>query len=175
MSAVAAPWDVLPAAVYWEDLVVGTRYATASRTITETDVVAFATLTGDLNRQHIDVEYSKTSMFGQRIAHGLLVVSIGSGLNTRTVAYQLMEPSLLGLVGTELTFQAPTFIGDTVHVDIEVTARRETRRSDRGVVTFRRSTVNQRGEIVVEAVVTMLMRCRPTGNEVIPTQAGAQP
>lgn len=159
MSAALDAADAGP--LYWEDLPVGTRYGTAARTITEADVVGFAALTGDFNRLHVDAEYAKASPFGQRIAHGLLVISVGTGLNTRTIANQLMEPSLVGLLETQLKFLRPTFLGDTIQVDVEVADRRETRRGDRGIVTFRRTTTNQRGEAVAEAIVTMLMLRRP--------------
>ena len=152
-----APDTLQQKVLHWEDLTVGWRYSTAGRTITEADVVAFAALTGDLNRLHVDAEFAKASSFGQRIAHGLLVISIGTGLHTRTIANQLMEPSLVGLLETQLRFLRPTFFGDTIRVAAEVVDRRETKRPDRGVVTFRRTTTNQRGEAVAEATVTMMM------------------
>lgn len=173
MSDASVGLDKVPQGpLHWEDLVIGTQYQTASRTITEADVVSFAALTGDFNRVHVDAEYAKTSTFGQRIAHGLLVISIGTGLNTRTIANQLMEPSMIGLLEIRLKFLRPTFLGDTIHVDVEVVDRRETKRPDRGVVTFRRTTINQRGEAVAEAMVTILILRRQAHGEPAVRPAG---
>ncbi len=147
---------------WWDDLKPGTRWRTASRTITEADVVQFATSTGDLNRAHVDAEYAaKLPVFGQRLVHGMLVVSYMAGLATRTAVYSLLEQSLLGLLEVRCKFPAPTFIGDTIAVDIEVVEQRETSKPERGVVTFKRTAVNQRGEAVVECLVTQLVLRRP--------------
>jgi acyl dehydratase len=147
---------------YWfEDLPLHTRFQTSSRTITEADVVAFAALTADFNRAHVDVEFAAKAAFGQRIAHGLLVVSIMSGLNTRTIVNQLLEPSLLGLLDLQCKFLKPTFLGDTVHVDIEVIEAVETSKPGRGILVFKRTAVNQRGEAVVECIAKMLVARRP--------------
>lgn len=146
---------------WWEDLEVGFRYQTSTRTITEADVVAFAALTADFNRAHVDAHYAAAGPFGKRIAHGLLVVSFIAGLNTRTIVNQLMEPSLLGLLDTQCKFKRPTFIGDTIHADIEVVEARETSRPDRGIITFRRSAINQEGQETVECTVKMLVQRRP--------------
>lgn len=147
--------------LFWDDLEIGARYSTASRTITETDVVTFAALTGDFNRLHVDAEYAKTTHFGQRIAHGLLVASVSAGLNTRTVVNQFIEHALLGLLETELTFKRPTFLGDTISVSVEVVELKETSRKDRGVAVFRRTTTNQRKEAVLEVRAVMMVRRRP--------------
>ena len=102
-------------------------------------------------------------------------IAIGTGLNTRTVANQLMEPALVGLLETQLRFLRPTLLGDTIRVDVEVTGRKETRRADRGIVTFRRTTVNQRGEAVAEATVVMMVLRRPAQAGATPTtQSGGQ-
>ncbi|MBF5007306.1 MaoC family dehydratase [Diaphorobacter caeni] len=155
---VAALSTLTPGGYFWEDLPVGFKYQTASRTITEADVVAFATLTGDLNRAHVDEETARKGPFGRRIAHGQLVVSYMSGLNTRTVVNQLLEPSMLALLGTECRFLKPTFIGDTITVDIEVVEARPSSKPDRGIVKFRRNAVSQRGEVLVECMVSMMFK-----------------
>lgn len=157
--------DALSAATgvqyYWEDLSVGFTYETSSRTITEADVVAFAALTADYNRPHVDAEYAKGTIFGQRIAHGMLVASIMSGLNTRTVVNAMLEPSLLGLLEVSSRFPKPTFIGDTIKVAIEVVDLVATSKPERGVVKFKRSAINQRGEVAAVCDVAMLMQRRP--------------
>jgi len=145
---------------YWEDLQVGFRYRTSSRTITEADIVSFAALTGDMNRAHVDDEAARSGPFGKRIAHGLLVVSYMAGLNTRTIVNQLLEPSMLALLGTECRFLKPTFAGDTITVDIEVVETWPTSRPDRGIVKFRRNAVSQRGDVVVECLVNMMFKRR---------------
>lgn len=146
---------------FWEDLPVGFRYKTASRTISEADIVSFAALTGDFNRAHVDDEFSKTGPFGSKIAHGLLVVAYISGLNTRTIFNQLLEPSMLALVGTEVRYLKPTFVGDTIHGDIEVVESRLTSKPDRGLIKFKRAAVSQNGETLLECLVTMLFKRRP--------------
>ena len=145
----------------FEDLPVGFAYRTSARTITEADVVAFAALTGDFNRAHVDAEFAAAAAFGQRIAHGLLVVAFMSGLNTRTIVNQLLESSQLALLGIDTRFLKPTYLGDTIHVDIEVIEARLTSKPGRGVLTFRRNAVNHRGEIVVECIARMLVMQRP--------------
>lgn len=145
---------------YWDDLAVGFTYETSTRTITEADVVAFAALTADYNQLHVDAEFAKASPFGQRIAHGLLVVSVVAGLNTRTVVNALLAPSLMGLLETTATFPKPTFIGDTIKVSIEIVELKPTSKPDRGLVRFKRSAINQRGEVVCVCDVLMLMQRR---------------
>jgi Acyl dehydratase len=152
--------SIMPGRYFWEDLSVGFRYRTSSRTITEADIVSFAALTGDMNRAHVDDEAARSGPFGQRIAHGLLVVSYMAGLNTRTIVNQLLEPSMLALLGTECRFIKPTLAGDTITVDIEVVEARPSSKPDRGIVKFRRSAVSQRGEVVVECFVSMLFKRR---------------
>lgn len=162
MSAVAPDTSELAAMRYWfEDLPVGFAYTTSSRTITEADVVGFATLTGDLNRAHVDAEFAAAAPFGRRIAQGMLIASYMSGLNTRTIVNQLLEPSQLALMEIGCKFLKPTFIGDTIHVDIEVVEARLTSRPDRGVLTFRRRAVTQVGDVTVECIAAMLVMCRP--------------
>ena len=148
--------------LYWEDLEVGQSFVSPSRTVTEADVVGFACLSGDFNRLHVDAEYASTAHFGQRVAHGMLVASIMSGLTTRMLLNQFLEKSLLGLLEMRCRFPKPTFIGDTVKVVVEVAERRETSRADRGVVLFRRRAVNQRDETVVEGEWTLLLQRRPS-------------
>ncbi|AOY96949.1 acyl dehydratase [Cupriavidus sp. USMAA2-4] len=147
---------------YWEDLEPGLVFETASRTITETDVVGFAGLSADYNRLHVDAEYASATAWGKRIAHGMLVASILSGLNTRTVVNQLLEPSLVGLLEMNLRFPKPTLIGDTIHGRIKVSGRRETSNPTRGIVEFCRQAINQRNEVVCECDARMMVLRRPT-------------
>jgi acyl dehydratase len=146
---------------WFEDLEVGAAFDSPTRTVTEADVVNFACLSADFNRLHVDAEYAKQQPFGQRIAHGLLVLSVMSGLVTRMQLNTHLEPNLLGLLDIQCRFPKPTFIGDTLRVRVEVVDKTETSKRDRGVVAFRRQVLNQRGEVVVEGVWKLMVRRRP--------------
>jgi 3-hydroxybutyryl-CoA dehydratase len=120
--------------------------ASFSKTITETDVVLFAGLTGDLNPVHVDAEYARTTRFGQRVAHGMLT----AGLISTVLGTRLPGPGTIYLSQT-VRFTAPVYIGDTVTATVTVThVRRE-----KGIVTLETVCRNQRGEEVLtgEAVV----------------------
>ena len=145
---------------YFEDLGVGNTFDSPTRTVTEADLVNFACLSADFNRLHVDAEFAKGTAYGQRIAHGLLVLAVMSGLVTRMQLNQHLEPSLMGLLDIQCRFPKPTFIGDTLRVRVEVAAKNETSRPDRGVVEFRRQVINQRGEVVVEGTWKLLVRRR---------------
>lgn len=152
--------EISQVSIHWEDLPVGTRYSTSSRTITEGDVAAFAALTGDFNRLHVDAEYAKASLHGQRIAHGMLVASFMAGLTSRSIPNQLMEGALFGVLQNTVKFPKPSFIGDTIRVEIEVVEQRPTSNAERGIVGFMRKAVNQRGDVVCELGATCLLKRR---------------
>lgn len=160
MATTSVIEQVAGSSIYWEDLPVGTRYTTSSRTITEGDVAAFAALTGDFNRFHVDAEYAKASIYGQRIAHGMLVASFMAGLTSRSIPNQLMEGALFGVLQNSLKFPKPTFIGDTIRVEIEVVEQRPTSRPDRGLIGFLRKAINQRNEVAAELGATCLLKRR---------------
>jgi acyl dehydratase len=143
-----------------EDLNVGDRFESTGRTVTESDITTFAGLSADYNGLHIDAEYAAKTPFGQRIAHGMLVLSITSGLASRMPLMRFMEPSILGLLNLECRWAKPTFIGDTIHVEVEVADKRTTSKPDRGVVVLKRLAVNQRGETVMESEWKLLVRAR---------------
>ncbi len=147
--------------LYYDDIQVGDRFRTAGRTVTEADIVAFAGLSGDFNSLHVDAEFAATTANGQRIAHGLLVLAITSGLATRLPLMKLIEKSILGLAGLECRWLKPTFIGDTLHVDVEVVAREPGRKPDRGTLVLKRAAVNQRGETVMESLWRLVLKARP--------------
>jgi acyl dehydratase len=131
---------------YFEDLQIGEIHTSRSRTITETDIVNFAGLSGDFTALHMDEEFAKTTPFGRRIAHGLLILSISTGLVTQM---NLLADTLIAFYGIEkLRFTKPVFIGDTIHVVKKVTETLE-RGAERGVVTFSTTVLNQRGEPVL--------------------------
>ena len=114
------------------------------RTITETDIVNFASLSGDWNLIHTDAEYSATPMFKQRVAHGLLILSIASG---QAVRLGFMEDTILAFRGLEWKFQRPVFIGDTIRLRVTVEEKKEMRRMGGGLVNFKMEVVNQKNEV----------------------------
>jgi len=143
--------------LYYEDVEVGAVYETAGRTITEADVVAFASLSGDWNRIHTDAEYAKTTPFGQRIAHGLLGIAIASGLCVRL---GLFADTTIAMLGVEWTFRAPVFIGDTLRVRVRIVSKRRTSRGARGLLERRLEVLNQRGDVVQEGAIPLLITAR---------------
>jgi len=137
--------DAQPA-VFFEELRVGQEFTSPGRTVTEADIVIFAGLSGDYNVLHTDAEHMKASIFGERIAHGLLGLGIQQGLASRG------EPAAAhGLLSAlKWKFKGPIKIGDTVHVLSRITGTRDGPDAGRGLVTVERRLVNQRGEVVQE-------------------------
>lgn len=120
--------------------------ASLSRTITEAHIVGYAGLTGDMNPVHVDAEQAAQSIFGERIAHGLLV----AGLISAVLGTQLPGPNCVYL-GQDLRFTAPVKIGDTVRVTVEVTQKRD----DKRIITLRTTVANQRGETVIDGTAVV--------------------
>lgn len=145
-------------AKFFEDFEIGAVYETKARTITESDVVTFCGVSGDFNPLHTDAEFAKETPFGERIAHGLLVLSISSGLVNQTGMFAGSTLAFLGL--EEWRFQAPVMFGDTVHVRMTVEDLRPSSKGGRGIVRWRRDVVNQNGEVAQTGVATVLMAMR---------------
>jgi len=124
----------------YDDIKVGDS-ATLSKTITESDIVTYAGITGDFNPVHMNAEYAKESLFKERIAHGMLV----SGFISAVLGTQLPGPNAIYL-GQELSFKAPVKIGDTVTAEVTVTEKRDEKR----IIKLKTTVANQRGEIVVD-------------------------
>jgi 3-hydroxybutyryl-CoA dehydratase len=146
-----------PMGVYFEDIEIGQRMVTRGRTITETDLVQFAALTGDYNPMHTDAEYMKQSVFGQRIAHGMLTLSYAIGQ-----IYQLgwMERTILAFRGLEMKFSLPVYIGDTLHSELTVREKKEARRMGGGLVTAELKIINQDDKAVQSGEMTIIMAMR---------------
>jgi acyl dehydratase len=142
---------------YFEEIQVGSEYVSPGRTVTEADIVAFAGLSGDYNVLHTDAEFMRTSIFGERIAHGLLGLAIQSGLGTRATSRPFATIAFLGL---RWRFKGPIKIGDTIKVRIKVSDKRETSKPDRGIVVLQRSVTNQRGEVVQEGETDIMVERR---------------
>lgn len=141
---------------YFDDIEIGEEYESPGRTVTETDIVLFAGLSGDYNVLHTDAEFMKTSIFGERIAHGLLGLALQTGLFTRaTLAY-----ATLSLSDLRWRFKGPIKIGDTIRLRAKVVAKQEAAKPDRGVVTVARTVLNQRDEVVQEGETDLLVERR---------------
>jgi acyl dehydratase len=136
----------------FDRLEVGERFTTRGRTVTEADVVGFATLTGDTHPQHTDAEWSARSRFGERIAHGMLVISYAAGL----MPFDPERVVALRRVG-DAVFKSPVKLGDTIHVEGDV-ARKTELDPGHGLVECRWRVLNQRGKLVARATVEVVWR-----------------
>ncbi|MGD9944599.1 MAG: MaoC/PaaZ C-terminal domain-containing protein [Burkholderiaceae bacterium] len=148
-----------PRGRYYEDFTVGEVMVTGRRTVTSTDIVNFACLSGDFNDVHANHEYARTTPFGEPIAHAPLVFAVAAGLN---YASGINDGTLLAVLGID-KWRMRTAVkhGDTIHVESTVLAKRESRsRPGTGVVTFARRFVNQRGETAQQMEISILYRCR---------------
>jgi acyl dehydratase len=136
----------------------GAVYRTLARTVSETDIVNFVNLCGFVEPLFIDMEYVKReSVFKRRAAPGALTFSLSEGLIMQT---GLIHGTGMAYLGGELRIVAPVLADDTIRVEIEVIDKRETKKSDRGIVTYRHRVLNQRDEVVLEARVQRMIRRR---------------
>lgn len=150
--------DRHPIGLWWEDWEVGRQWETAGRTMTEAAIEICAGLSGDYNPLHTDEEFARVGPFGTRIAHGPLVYLFAAGL-----LYQLhlYDDTLVAFLGFDkLHFTGPVRAGDTIRARIKVTERRQTSQGDRGVVKRELQVLNQRDEVVLDAVQAFLIRRR---------------
>ena len=127
----------------FEDLAPGFRFRTHRRTISEADLAAFVNLTW-LTEELFTVEDDSQRAIKGRAVPGALVYSFAEGLLLPS-----MQDTGLAFLGATLEVKAPTVVGDTIHVEVEVTEARVTSRGDRGLVRFANKVVNQRGETVL--------------------------
>lgn len=148
-----------PIGYYFEEIEVGQTMTTRGRTITESDIVQFAALTGDYNPMHTDAEYMKAHPMKQRVAHGMLTLSYAVGL-----LYQLgfMERTVLAFRGLEMKFSLPVFIGDTMRVRLTVAEKKEMKRLGGGIITAQVKILNQDGKTVQSGSMELLLASRPT-------------
>ncbi|WP_326536609.1 MaoC family dehydratase [Pseudorhodoferax sp.] len=150
------------AGMYYEDLEPGRVIEHAiRRTVTEMDNTLFSALTYNCAPLHIDAEYSKNSIFGQRLVNSMFLLGLVAGI---TVFETTLGTTLGNLGFNEITFDAPVFHGDTIHVRTEILDRRlSKKRGDSGVVTFKHVALNQRDEVVCQCtrVGLMLLREQP--------------
>ncbi len=144
--------------LYFEDFEIGYAMETGGRTVTECDVVQFAGLSGDHNQLHTDAEYARETMFGERIAHGLLGLSIASGLSSQL---GFAEGTVEAFVSLDWKFRAPIRIGDTIRVRLEVERKKEMARLGGGFVGFGVVVLNQDDETVQKGSWTLLFKGTP--------------
>ncbi|HOI75441.1 MAG TPA: MaoC/PaaZ C-terminal domain-containing protein [Syntrophales bacterium] len=147
---------------YLDDYVLGEKMVSPARTVTEADIVTFAGLTGDWHPLHTDVSYAAATPFKERIAHGMLTLSIGMALPFRLGPYSSYLPkSFIAFYGMEdVRFTAPTRIGDTIHCEVEVTGITH-KGNEKGILTIQNRIRNQRGETVVSFVMKLFCGKRP--------------
>ncbi len=144
--------------LYFEEFEPGQSITSPARTITEADVVAFAALSGDWNAIHTDAVYAAQHFFGQRVAHGLLVMSVASGLAMRL---GILEDTVLAFREIEgWKFSQPVFIGDTVRVRATVTETKAMARLGGGSVSLKIEVLNQEDNVVQRGTWSVLVKSR---------------
>ena len=142
---------------YFEDFYLGERFSTPAKTMTDAHFLFFAGMTGDNHPIHYDDEYAKTTRFGKRVTHGLLVASMtASGASTLS---PLLEGSIVAFVEQSSRFLKPVLIGDTIASELEVTEL--VPKTDMGLLRLTTRVTNQRGEIVLEGTHVYLIKKRP--------------
>jgi acyl dehydratase len=135
---------------------IGDVHRTLARTLSETDIVTFVNLCGFNEPLFMDMEYvARESVFGRRAAPGALTFAISEGLVMQT---GLIHGTGMAFLGGEIRVMAPVLQGDTVRVEVEVTDKRETKKPDRGIVTYTHRVLNQRDEVVLEARLQRMIR-----------------
>jgi acyl dehydratase len=139
----------------YDQLEVGAQFRSQGRTVTEADVVKFAGLSGDFNPLHTNAEFGSHTPFGERVAHGMLIVSMATGMANWT---GIFEGTTIALMEQVIRYKTVVFFGDTVHLVLEVQEKKTTSKPDRGIVYFAARMVNQREEVVVDGVWTLLMK-----------------
>ena len=145
--------------LYFEEFEIGQRVASPARTITEADIVYFAGISGDWNSIHTDAEYAKTTPFEQRVAHGLLIMTIVSGLAVRT---GVIEGTVLAFREIQSwKFSLPVFIGDTIHAILEVEDTKKMPRLGGGSIKLSIDVRNQDDKTVMKGRWIALMQSLP--------------
>lgn len=145
--------------LYFEDFSLGQKVVTEKRTITESDIMNFAELSGDDNRIHTDPEFSKTTMFGRQVAHGLLGLAVASGLAWKT---GILDGTVIAFREVnEWKFIKPVFIGDTISVEMEVKETKALPRIGGGSVTITLEVKKEDGEVCHRGLWTVLMMSKP--------------
>lgn len=142
--------------LYFEEFLTDKTYYTGSRTITETDHIGFVTSFGFFEPLFTDRTYAETETpYQRRIVPGAMTFSVAEGL---TILSGILHETGIAFLGVEINILKPVFIGDTITVEIKVTEKRETRKTDRGIVTFYHRVKNQDNLPVMEYKIKRMMR-----------------
>jgi len=145
--------------MWYEEFEVGQRIITPGRTITESDIVSFAGLSGDYNQIHTDAEFSSKAPFGKRVAHGLLILSIASGLAMRT---GVLEGTVIAFREiNNWKFSLPVYIGDTIHAELTIIETKPVRRLGGGSLQIEIAVKNQRNDVTMKGTWTALVASKP--------------
>ena len=145
--------------LYFEQFELGHSVTTPGRTITEADIMSFAGVSGDFNSIHTDAEYSATTPFGERVAHGLLILAIVSGLAVRT---GVMEGTVIAFREIlDWKFSLPVFVDDTIHADMKVIETKALSRLNGGSITLDVDVKNQEEKTVMRGKWLVLMESQP--------------
>ncbi len=140
----------------FEEHQIGATYETLARTVTEADICAFVNLCGFNEPLFYDMEFvQSSSVFKGRPAPGAFTFCLSEGLIMQT---GLIHGTGMSYLGGEIKVVAPVLMGDTVRVRVVIAEKRETKKPDRGIVTYRHEVLNQRGELVLEAVIKRMIR-----------------
>jgi 3-hydroxybutyryl-CoA dehydratase len=152
---------VTPRGMYFEEFEIGTEVVSPGRTITETDVVTFAGLSGDYTQLHTDEEFAKGTLFGRRIAHGALVLSIATGLAARL---GFIEGTALAFRELTWKYSQPVYLGDTIHLKARCKELKPMPRLGGGLVVFEAFVINQEGKIVQKGEWHLLIASKETAS-----------
>ena len=143
--------------LYYEDYIVGDEFETAARTLDQADVRRFAELTGDQHRLHTDQAFGQASIFGERVAHGLLGMALVNGL---AYSSAIDSDGVLAFLDVSWKFIGPIRFGDTLRALIRISGRRATRKPDRGIIVQAIRLLNHRNETVQAGTFTFLVKRR---------------
>jgi len=145
--------------MWFEEFEVGQQIISPGRTITENDIVSFAGISGDYNQIHTNAEFAKKTPFGQRVAHGLLGLSIASGLAMRT---GVLEGTVIAFREiNNWKFTNPVFIGDTIQVTLNIIETKAIPRLGGGSIIIEIVVKNQRDEVTMKGTWTALVANKP--------------
>lgn len=144
-----------PRGLYFDQFNVGDMYVCQERTVTEADVVNFAGVSGDFNLLHMSEEYGKTTPFGGRVAHGVLVLAIATG---QIIQLGLFEGTSLALLQQTVKYTGAVRFGDTIHLEFTIAEKKETSKPDRGILTLENRVLNQRGDQVLQVQEVIMVK-----------------
>lgn len=144
-------------ALYFEDFGPALEMETGARTVDDGMVRGFADVSGDRNPLHLDDAYARESVFGERVAHGVLGLAVATGLLNQS---GLTRGTLLALMGVSWRFLAPLRLGTEVRARIRTASKRATSRPDRGIVVLDAALIDSQGNVLQAGELTVLVKCR---------------